>query len=204
MTLFRYGQLRLYRGICSHKLQKNSSVKNQLSNQGYKKYLQLETGNKDSCDLKITLDEEKIKIDEAWDGLKGLIVNSTSTLSNDEILTQYNNLWQIEESFRITKSDLKIRPVYHWKPTRVKAHLVISFAALFIVRHLEYRVKVQYKKLSPKKIKDLLLSVQHSTLIDKTRKIKYAIPSKTNTDIKKIYRLMGVNRKTTPYIIGKF
>ena len=117
---------------------------------------------------------------------------------------QYSNLWQVEESFRITKSDLKIRPVYHWKPSRVKAHLAISFAALFLVRHLEYRVKVQYKKLSPKKIKELLLSVQHSTLVDKTRKIKYAIPSKTNVDINKLYRIMGLKKHTTPYILGKF
>ena len=172
------------------KLQKNRSVKTHLSTQGFKKYLQLEETKDEatSCDFTITLNEEKIVQDALWDGLKGLIVNKDSKLTNDEILTQYSNLWQVEESFRITKSDLKIRPVYHWKPSRVKAHLAISFAALFLVRHLEYRVKVQYKKLSPKKIKELLLSVQHSTLVDKTRKIKYAIPSKTNVDINKLYR----------------
>ena len=188
------------------KLQKNRSVKTHLSTQGFKKYLQLEETKDEAtaCDFTITLDEEKIVQDALWDGLKGLIVNKDSKLTNDEILTQYSNLWQVEESFRITKSDLKIRPVYHWKPSRVKAHLAISFAALFLVRHLEYRVKVQYKKLSPKKIKELLLSVQHSTLVDKTRKIKYAIPSKTNVDINKLYRIMGLKKHTTPYILGKF
>ena len=188
------------------KLQKNRSVKTHLSTQGFKKYLQLEETKDEatSCDFTITLNEEKIVQDALWDGLKGLIVNKDSKLTNYEILTQYSNLWQVEESFRITKSDLKIRPVYHWKPSRVKAHLAISFAALFLVRHLEYRVKVQYKKLSPKKIKELLLSVQHSTLVDKTRKIKYAIPSKTNVDINKLYRIMGLKKHTTPYILGKF
>ena len=188
------------------KLQKNRSVKTHLSTQGFKKYLQLEETKDEatSCDFTIILNEEKIVQDALWDGLKGLIVNKDSKLTNDEILTQYSNLWQVEESFRITKSDLKIRPVYHWKPSRVKAHLAISFAALFLVRHLEYRVKVQYKKLSPKKIKELLLSVQHSTLVDKTRKIKYAIPSKTNVDINKLYRIMGLKKHTTPYILGKF
>ena len=188
------------------KLQKNRSVKTHLSTQGFKKYLQLEETKDEatSCDFTITLNEEKIVQDALWDGLKGLIVNKDSKLTNDEILTQYSNLWQVEESFRITKSDLKIRPAYHWKPSRVKAHLAISFAALFLVRHLEYRVKVQYKKLSPKKIKELLLSVQHSTLVDKTRKIKYAIPSKTNVDINKLYRIMGLKKHTTPYILGKF
>lgn len=188
------------------KLQKNRSVKTHLSTQGFKKYLQLEEakGKETSCDFTITLNEQKIAQDALWDGLKGLVVNKDSKLTNDEIIAQYANLWQVEESFRITKSDLKIRPVYHWKPSRVKAHLAISFAALLIVRHLEYRVKIQYKKLSPKKIKELLLSVQHSIVVDKTRKIKYAIPSKTNVDINKLYRIMGLKKHTTPYILGKF
>ena len=187
------------------KLAKEKSVKSQLSNQGYKKYLQLQSSSKDrSCDLSIVLDEEKIKADEAWDGLKGLVVNASSTLSNDEILTQYSNLWQVEESFRITKHDLKIRPVYHWKPSRVKAHLAISFAALFLVRHLEHRVRVQYKKLSPETIRKLLLNTQTSILYSKVKKIKYAIPSQMKAETMKIYRLMDVKRDRTPYIIEKF
>jgi transposase len=187
------------------KLAKEKSVKSQLSNQGYKKYLQLQNSSKETnCDLSIVLDEEKIKADEAWDGLKGLIVNASSTLSNEEILTQYSNLWQVEESFRITKHDLKIRPVYHWKPSRVKAHLAISFAALFLVRHLEHRVRVQYKKLSPEAIRKLLLNTQTSILYSKVKKIKYALPSQMKAETMKIYRLMDVKRDRTPYIIEKF
>jgi len=189
------------------KLEKSISVKSQLSNQGYKKYLQLENSNKDkdsTCDLSIVLDEDKINEDAKWDGLKGLVINKTSTLTNDEILTQYNNLWQVEESFRITKHDLKIRPVYHWKPSRVKAHLAISFAALFLVRHLEHRVRVQYKKLSPQYIRNLLLNTQTSILYSKSKKIKYALPSKMKMETQKIYRLMDVKRDRTPYIIEKF
>ena len=189
------------------KLEKEKSVKSHLSNQGYKKYLQLEDADqskKSHCDLTITLNEEKIQEDAVWDGLKGLIVNASSTLSNDEILTQYNNLWQVEESFRITKHDLKIRPVYHWKPSRVKAHLAISFAAFMLTRYLEHRVRVQYKKLSPNRIRNLLLGVQTSILISKEKGIKYALPSNTKVDVKRIYSLMGVQRETTPYIIEKF
>jgi transposase len=187
------------------KLAKEKSVKSQLSNQGYKKYLRLESDTKNrSCDLGIVLDEEKIKAEEEWDGLKGLIVNENSTLSNEEILTQYANLWQVEESFRITKHDLKIRPVYHWKPSRVRAHLAISFAALFLVRHLEHRVRVQYKKLSPQYIRKLLLNTQTSILYSKAKKIKYAIPSQMKAETIKIYRLMDVKRDRTPYIVEKF
>ena len=197
------------------KLEKEKSVKSHLSNHGYKKYLELEEStsktpikdnkakSKNSCDLTIVLNEEKIKEDEMWDGLKGLVVNENSTLSNDEILTQYNNLWQVEESFRITKHDLKIRPIYHWTPKRVKAHLAISFTAYMLTRYLEYRVRLQYKKLSPKIIRNLLLNVQKSIVYDKSKKIKYIIPSKIKPDAKKIYNLMEVKHSLTPYILAK-
>jgi transposase len=131
------------------------------------------------------------------------VVNKNSTLSNDEILTQYNNLWQVEESFRITKHDLKIRPIYHWSPKRVKAHLAISFTAYMLTRYLEHRVRLQYKKLSPLVIKNLLLNVQKSIVYDKEKKIKYIIPSKIKPDAKKIYNLMEVSHSITPYILGK-
>jgi len=195
------------------KLEKEKSVKSHLSNHGYKKYLQLEESSenetekedkkKKPCDLTIILNEEKIKEDEKWDGLKGLVVNAHSTLSNDDILSKYNNLWQVEESFRITKHDLKIRPIYHWTPKRVKAHLAISFTAYMLTRYLEYRVKLQHKKLSPKVIRNLLLNVQKSIVYDKEKKIKYIIPSKIKPDAKKIYTLMDVSYSITPYILGK-
>ena len=190
------------------KLEKEKSVKSHLSNQGYNKYLQLEGKEEDnksktSCDLTIVLNEEKIKEDEKWDGLKGLIVNENSTLSNDEIVTQYSNLWQVEESFRITKHDLKIRPIYHWTPKRVKAHLAISFTAYMLTRYLEYRVRLQYKKLSPRIIRNLLLNVQKSIVYDKQKRIKYIIPSKIKIDAKKIYNIMEVKHSLTPYILGK-
>jgi transposase len=177
------------------RLQSSKSVKSQLSNQGYKKYLQLQSPSSDNitnkdCDFSIVLNEDKIKEDEAWDGLKGIITNNT-TLSKEELIHQYSNLWQVEESFRITKHDLKIRPIYHWKPSRIKAHLAISFIAYTLVRHLEYKIKLLYKKLSPEKIRQLLLSVQSSIFYDTKTNNKYSMPSHLNYDQKKIYKLMG-------------
>ena len=187
------------------KLEKNRSVKTHLSNQGYKKYLQLEETTqqeekKSSCDISITLNEEKIEEDAIWDGLKGIITNNEN-LTDEELIHQYSNLWQVEESFRITKHDLKIRPIYHWKPNRVKAHLAISFMAYTLVRHLEYRVRLQYVKLSPEKIRKILLSIQVSILYDTKTKKRFAMPSKISTDAKKIYRLMEVPIHAKPYIL---
>ena len=183
------------------RLENSKSVKSQLSNNGYKKYLQLQSSDKNSsCDLSITLNEDKILEDEAWDGLKGIVTNN-ETLSSEELIHQYSNLWQVEESFRITKHDLKIRPIYHWKPSRVKAHLAISFMAYTLVRYLEYRVRLQYKKLSPEKIRQILLSVQTSILYDTTTDKKFAMPSKVSDDSKIIYNLMGVPITTKPSIL---
>jgi len=199
------------------RLQKSKSVKSQLSNQGYKKYLQLQQSSQDnenktdntsskentkpsSCDISIILNEEKIKEDELWDGLKGIITNNIH-LSDEELIHQYSNLWQVEESFRITKHDLKIRPIYHWKPSRVKAHLAISFMAYTLVRHLEHRVRLQYVKLSPEKIRKILLSIQISILYDTRTNKKFVLPSKISLEAKKIYRLMEVPLSSTPYII---
>jgi transposase len=184
------------------KLSKEKSVKSHLSNQGYKKYLLLEPtkDSNSSCDLNIVLNNEKIEEDALWDGLKGILTNDYE-LSNEELLHQYSNLWQVEESFRITKHDLKVRPIYHYKENRIKAHLAISFMAFTLVRHLEHKVRLQYKKLSPKVIKTALLSVQESILYDTKSNKKFALPSTTSLDAEKIYKLMEVKLNKRPYLV---
>ena len=180
-----------------NKFEKDKSPKSYLSNSGYKKYLQLE-GDVDN--LKLVINEEKIEEDAIWDGLKGIITNN-SDLTNEELIAQYANLWQVEESFRITKHDLKIRPIYHWKPSRVKAHLAISFMAYTLVRHLEHRVRLQYVKLSPQRIRQLLLNVQVSRLFDTRTKMRFALPSAIAPEAVKIYKLMDVPIKKLAYVL---
>ena len=185
------------------RFEKEKSPKSYLSNSGYKKYLQLE-GAEDSknsnCEFKLVIDEDKIKEDFVWDGLKGIITNNIE-LTDEEIISQYTNLWQVEESFRITKHDLKIRPIYHWKPSRVKAHLAISFMAYTLVRHLEHRVRLQYVKLSPQRIRQLLLNVQVSRLFDTKTKMRFALPSAIAPEAVKIYKLMDVPVRRLAYIL---
>jgi transposase len=176
------------------KLSKKKNPKEYLSNYGNKKYLKLEG------EASLTLNQEKINTESKWDGLHGVITNDNE-LSYQEILKQYNNLWQVENAFRITKHDLKVRPVFHWKPTRVKAHFAISFTAYSLVKHLEYRVKLQHKKISPEKIRQILVRVQTSVLYDNTKNIRYGLPSRVSLDAKKIYNILKIPCYTTPYII---
>lgn len=175
------------------KLQKSSNPKSYLLNSGYRKYLKVK-GN-------ISLNEEEIGKDSRWDGLHGVITNAKAT--NKEILEKYNDLWNVEAAFRVTKHDLKVRPVFHWKPRRIAAHIAICFTAYALVKHLEYRVRLCYRKLSIEKIRQLLIRVQTSILFDKEKRIRYGLPSRMSKEAKKIYKIFNIKRSMTPYIIEK-
>ena len=179
----------------SKKIAKSKSTKSHISNSGYRKYLKIQgTSN-------IVIDQEKIKTDSIWDGLHGIITNSS--LGTTDVLGKYSDLWTVEAAFRVTKHDLAVRPIFHWKPQRVRAHIGICFIAYSLVKNLEYRVKLQYRPLSIETIRQTLLRVQTSILFDKKKRIRYGLPSKMKQDAKKIYKLMGISRRITPYIIEK-
>lgn len=176
------------------KLEKKKNPKEYLGNWGAKKYLAMSAG------ATIALNEDKINKDRLWDGLHGVVTNAKN-LSHQDILMQYGNLWQVEESFRVTKHDLKVRPVFHWKPERVRAHLAICYAAYALVRYLEHRVRLQYTHLSPERIRQTLLRVQTSILYDRKKKLRYALPSRMSQEAKKIYQICGIERSTTPTLL---
>ncbi|MCS6935361.1 MAG: transposase [Chitinophagales bacterium] len=97
------------------------------------------------------MDEEKIQQDVQWDGLRGVITNiPKERMHAVGVLEHYHGLWQIEETFRLSKHDLRMRHIYHWTPPRIKAHIAICFMVLMYVRLLEYRTRLQYKKMSQK------------------------------------------------------
>ena len=175
------------------KLQRSSNPKSYLLNSGYRKYLNVK-GN-------ISLNEEEIGKDSRWDGLHGIITNTKAT--NKEILEKYNDLWNVEAAFRVTKHDLKVRPVFHWKPRRIAAHIAICFTAYALVKQMQYRVKLQYKNLSIEKIRQTLIRVQTSILFDKEKRIRYGLPSRMSKEAKKIYKIFNIKRSMTPYIIEK-
>lgn len=118
------GLRRLEKNLKTGKLTKGS-----INNRGYNKYLQLKG------ELKIEIDYDKFKLDSKWDGLKGYITNTK--LSGDEIIENYNNLWKIEKAFRISKTDLKIRPIYHRLKERIEAHICISFVSYLLYKEFE-------------------------------------------------------------------
>lgn len=100
----------------------------------------------------LILDEGRIVEEEKYDGYYAL-VTSEYWLSDDEIIETYRGLWEIEETFRITKSDLKARPVHLSREERIDAHFLTCFIALVIIRLLRKRTG---KLFSATKIVDCL------------------------------------------------
>lgn len=89
------------------------------------------------------LDLEKLKEEEQLDGCYA-IVTSESDLSDEQVIDTYRGLWRIEESFRITKSDLETRPVYVSREDHIEAHFLTCFMALLLLRVLEIKTEGKY------------------------------------------------------------
>ena len=122
------GLQKLEQRVKSGKLSKSS-----INNRGYNKYLKLEG------DVNISIDHAKYNQDAVWDGLKGYLTNTD--LSKEDIINNYGQLWKIENAFRVSKHDLKIRPIYHRLQQRIEAHITINFVAYKIYKELERQLK---------------------------------------------------------------
>lgn len=94
------------------------------------------------------IDEEKIKEEEKYDGYYS-IVTSEEHLTDIEIRNIYRGLSKIENSFKVTKSNLEARPVYVWTPEHIESHFLTCFISLVMIRLLEENLD---KKYSPDKI----------------------------------------------------
>ncbi len=92
------------------------------------------------------LNKELIAENKKYDGLKGYITNYPK-LSNREILKRYGDLWRVENAFRMSKSDLLARPIFHTLEESIKAHLTLVFGALAISRYIEYLTHKSIKKI---------------------------------------------------------
>lgn len=121
-------------------IQKGKLTKTHINNRGYNKYLKLKG------EVSVSIDYDKYNKDAIWDGLKGYITNCT--LPPKSIIENYRHLWQIEKAFRMSKTDLKIRPIYHRLADRIEAHICISFVAYSIYKELERVLKKEKSTMS--------------------------------------------------------
>lgn len=158
----RRGLQRLEKQIKAGKLTKSS-----INNKGYNKYLRLEG------EISIEIDYQKFNQDNAWDGLKGYITNTK--IPDKQVIENYKNLWHIEKAFRMSKTDLRIRPVYHRLRNRIEAHICIAFTAYSIYKELE---RVLYKDKSHLSLK------KAAELTHNMYQITYTLPESKHTKSK--------------------
>ena len=165
-----------------------------ISNKTAKKFLREEVPG---C---VLLDQDKIDDDAQWDGIYGIATNDKS-IAIDKVISIYKSLWNIEAAFRLSKHDLKMRPIYHWNNERIQAHCAICFLTYALARQIEYRVSIQQKPMSFAKIQRELLGVQASILRHIKTKNLYKLPSSISNTAKKIYSAFGLKRSATPSLI---
>ena len=101
-----------------------------------------------------------IEFDELKEGIKGYYHN-LKDINPQLIISRYHDLWHVEKSFRIAKSDLKARPIYHRREDMILSHILIVFVSLCISKSLELQTG-----LSIKIIKKNIFRIMDIVLID--------------------------------------
>lgn len=147
-----------------------------INNRGYNKYLKL------IGEASIVIDYEKYNADAIWDGLKGYVTNTE--LKSNLVIEHYTKLWNIEKAFRISKTDLRIRPIYHRLKNRIEAHICICFVAYSVYKELERLLNLNNIRLSPEKaIKEIKEILQLQYILPKSKLVKTKILNPTKAQI---------------------
>lgn len=126
-------------------------TKENINKRGYNKFLDI------SDNVRVAINQDKIKQDEQWDGLKGYLTNTS--LPAKEVHEQYSGLWAIERAFRVTKGTLEMRPMFHFTPKRIEAHVCICFVAYKVYKELERILKINNISLSVEKVLDIAKTI---------------------------------------------
>ena len=126
-------------------------TKGNINKRGYNKFLTMEG------DVKISIDYGLLEKDAQWDGLKGYLTNADLPVA--DIYAAYHNLWHVEKAFRISKSKIEIRPMFHFTRRRIEAHVCICFVALKVYKVLEMAKTVVTIQINLPKSKRTLTKV---------------------------------------------
>lgn len=156
------GLIRLEKKVQAGKL----TISN-INNRGYNKFLKL------NGEVSVEVDYQKYEQDQQWDGLKGYITNTT--LTDKMVLENYSSLWHVERAFRMSKTDLQIRPIYHRLRQRIDAHICIAFVAYTIYKELERVLRIEKSSLSLKTATELTHNMYQ---------LKYTLPGSKYTKTK--------------------
>ena len=176
------------------RLQKSKQPKS-VSQRGYARFLNFPEGQ-------VAVDQNKVEKAARWDGIHGIVAWGLETSDPRELVRRYRRLWEIEACFRTNKHDLKIRPIYHWKPKRVRAHIAICYMAFCCVQHVRYRLRLLGHEMSADVIRRELNALQVSILVESPSQDQYGMPSRASSDAKRIYRSVGLSWNEQPFAVS--
>lgn len=170
-----------------------SKTKKFISNGGYKKYLS------EKIKGTVEINSQKIEEEKQWDGLHGIFTNTS--FSAKETIKKYKELVFIENSFRLSKTFLRMRPIYHYKPSRIRGHISLCYLALCLTKYADKILKNKNINISPEVLREELMSIQSSFIKDNSTNTLYKMPSKMSDLSKKIYNALELKRDVAVKIL---
>lgn len=155
--------------------------KENINRRGYNKFLDMD-GN-----TTVSINYDRIQEDAQWDGIKGYLTNTD--IPTEDVVTAYHNLWNVEKAFRIAKSKIEIRPMFHFTRRRIEAHICICFVALKVYKELERLLKLSDIKLSVDKVLNMAKTVTTISIYMPNNKKHFikTIPMKRHKPIAKMF-----------------
>lgn len=147
--------------------------------------------SKDKKEKQFELNQKLVVKAKLLLGIKGYFTshktnNAKNNLENDfEIVQKYKQLWDVERSFKISKSDLKARPIFHNKEQAIKTHILICFMTLAIAKYIEIKTQKSIKSV----IKELK-KITDARIYDEMNKREIVMRSKMNNEVKKILEMI--------------
>ena len=172
------------RGLARLRQRLNSGklTKEHLNNRGYNRFLKL-TG-----EVRVEIDESRIDQAARWDGLKGYLTNTD--LPPEAVIENYGQLWQVEHAFRISKTDLRIRPMYHRRRRRIEAHVLVAFVAYTIHKELERRLHAAGLTMSPQRAGELTQTMYEMSFTLPNDPATHRILLQMDPDQQRLYNLI--------------
>ena len=190
----RYKRERLLEKIKKMANEKGEVPKDKLLGQkGISRYLEKVKGS-------VKVKESQVKEEERWDGIFGVCTN-IKKLKGKDLFASYRRLWKIEESFRINKHTLRMRPIYHQLSCRIRVHIMICFLSYVLLRWAEIKLKTKNLTYGFQELVDILSGIESWQVQDVRTGQKYVIPKDLSKDGRLIYKSLGLKRGLMPYKI---
>lgn len=136
----------------------------------------------------IEIDTKKLEQISKFDGYFGFYTNTVPDART--VINHYRGLWQVEQTFRITKHNLAIRPVYHYQDRRIAAHFALCFVALSLLRTTEYLLTKADYAIPVEKLHSILQQIKSVQIINKNQ--EFYIIADPPSEFDQIYKALSI------------